>query len=354
MIQAAKNATAKHIRRTRIPAVASPQGHERAQPENFRRRVPYDRLPHDRNEHSIVDKKHELRKLAEMLNVFVQQRANMHAIVQGELHAVSLQMALWRRLWRELKEHSWKDELASQSEEGQSLDDFERTLPEQAKLLIHPKASWKIRWDMLVGVCILYSCLLVPYYLAFTASLKGSGYWFDFSVSMVFWADLLVTFRTAIVEDDGGIIVDGREIAWRYLKGWFSIDFLSNFPFEDFIALVSSSQNSTLASTSLLRILRLSRLIRLSRLLKLTKMLGKIENEIEISPALIGLTKLTLQLTMIGHYLACVWMSLTLIHNQSGMGGITWLEKWGLQDASPSHQYIAALYYSFTTMSTVG
>ena len=48
---------------------------------------------------------------------------------------------------------------------------------------------------------------------------------------MFFTVDMLVNFRTAII-DDGELIEKPREVAFSYIKGWFVLDLIATVPYE--------------------------------------------------------------------------------------------------------------------------
>ena len=85
------------------------------------------------------------------------------------------------------------------------------------------------------------------------------------SMNYFFILDILVTFNTAILDPiNNCLIVDRKQIALAYLKGFFFIDFISSFPFD----LVSPSVGS---ANRLLRILKIPWLIKIVKLMKLMK-----------------------------------------------------------------------------------
>ena len=68
---------------------------------------------------------------------------------------------------------------------------------------------------------------------------------------------MFLTFFCAYLDDSLDIIDDRFKIALNYIQGWFIMDVISVFPFDQ---VVSSDQSSTL------RYLKIARLYRLLRL----------------------------------------------------------------------------------------
>ena len=71
--------------------------------------------------------------------------------------------------------------------------------------LIHPRAPWKSRWDILVGLVIVYSVIMIPYHLVFSKEqdLKHDFVFIatgqdmvDFVVDLVFMIDMVLNFLT--------------------------------------------------------------------------------------------------------------------------------------------------------------
>lgn len=52
-------------------------------------------------------------------------------------------------------------------------------------------------------------------------------------MNVVFGLDILVSFFSAYYDDDNVLVTNNRYIAIYYLKGWFLIDLVSVFPFNN-------------------------------------------------------------------------------------------------------------------------
>ena len=71
-------------------------------------------------------------------------------------------------------------------------------LRQRYKFLIRPDNTYKVAWDLWVGVLIVFSVIVIPLKLAFTV--KGEAwFWIDIAVDFFFWCDLFVSFFTAFV-----------------------------------------------------------------------------------------------------------------------------------------------------------
>lgn len=59
-------------------------------------------------------------------------------------------------------------------------------------------------WDLIITICLLISCILTPFNLAFTDELE-EVYWyviFNYMIDLFFAIDIFINFNTAIVDDE--------------------------------------------------------------------------------------------------------------------------------------------------------
>jgi hypothetical protein len=241
-----------------------------------------------------------------------------------------------------------------------------------------PSSQRKIMWDLLLGAIIVYSVLVITYRFSFNVDPDTSMTAVDGCVDVLFLVDMIVSFRTAFLDADGVLNTLPWDITRNYLKGWFIIDFLSTAPIDRIVEAGSSetSQGDTRAF-KLVRFARLFRLLKLARMLKLFKLLQNAESNVEISPVLIKIGSLCLRVCFLAHMVACIWHYITTVdqpddaceagklnctvwnstqHCFIRTHAQTWLS--ALPDDADADSidkiYIAALYWVFTTMTTVG
>ena len=108
-----------------------------------------------------------------------------------------------------------------------------------------------------------------------------------------------------------------------------------------------------MSSGRLVTVLRLIRLMRISRFGKLIKKLEAAEEEVHIlNPNLVKLVKIALILIFVAHVDACLW------YWTGSFSHTSWITKYCpdrcLNDMSLGSRYLASLYWSITTMMTVG
>ncbi|GBG25384.1 Potassium voltage-gated channel subfamily H member 6 [Hondaea fermentalgiana] len=241
---------------------------------------------------------------------------------------------------------------------GKICEDVEMDLDSVLRELwiVPPGHGLKVKWDLLIAFFIVYSVLLVPFRIGFAQSSEGFSKAFDILVDIFFGLDMIVAFRTGFESSDQDVvIVVPLAIAKQYLKGWFLVDFMSTFPFDAVLAaLLASADEEALRSFKLIKIFRMIRLLKLIRLFKLRKILGELDSEIELSSGFTKLVTLFLQITFVAHLFACFWFFAASSEDDIRE---RWYVRLGFSpddDQDVSSKYISSLYWSFTTMTTVG
>jgi hypothetical protein len=180
----------------------------------------------------------------------------------------------------------------------------------------------KAFFDGAVGFCLLSWCFLIPLYLALGEDMYPTFFHsYNIVIDAIFWTDILLTFRTAYIGNDGRYVTDGKEIAHKYLRFWFFFDFLAVFPFDSVImATYRNDDNNPVTSISgigktarLMRITKMFRLIRYIRLLGADrnfqgKCILKCLRCLKCRENLERLAKFFFLLVMIIHLFACGWV----------------------------------------------
>lgn len=109
-------------------------------------------------------------------------------------------------------------------------------------LFISESGSFKENWDFLIMIFACWNVFMLPISIAFNTESNILD-WINYVVDISFIVDILVNFRTTILDEDSGeVIKDSLIIAKEYMKGRFTVDILSSLPF-DYIAYVSAFNN---------------------------------------------------------------------------------------------------------------
>jgi len=115
-------------------------------------------------------------------------------------------------------------------------DDLKQWFNETDFTVSH-SSSFKENWDFLIMVTACWNVFILPINIAFETNDVVTEIVNNF-VDFCFFLDIIVVFRTTILDEESGEeIKDSKIIANAYLGGRFTIDFLSTVPF-DSIALI--------------------------------------------------------------------------------------------------------------------
>jgi potassium voltage-gated channel Eag-related subfamily H protein 8 len=97
-------------------------------------------------------------------------------------------------------------------------------------------------WQLVMTLVLLISVFLTPFNLAFDKYNDPIDYpsyaVLLNTIDALFWMDFLVQFFLVTEKEDGSPEDDRKEIVINYLRGWFAIDFCSNFPFDKIIEAI--------------------------------------------------------------------------------------------------------------------
>jgi len=100
--------------------------------------------------------------------------------------------------------------------------------------MMYPDDTFKLRWDLLVMVLLMFTCFTTPYRLAFYIDEEDPVHWriinqcLDFS----FFIDIIANFNTAYQNNQYIVVDDRKTIAWNYISSWFFVDLGSVIPFD--------------------------------------------------------------------------------------------------------------------------
>jgi len=265
---------------------------------------------------------------------------------------------------REISKHGLADS------KNISPDDFRRRLAVR-KWTIHPRNNpYTGKWDILLLLLLLFVCCFTPYQVAFMDDdlvyneltwLIALNYIIDgiFGMDMIFQFFIQYPIKRQKKEE---WIQQHSLIAVNYMRGWFLIDFLSVFPFNEAYRL--SNGYPLLGPVESGSELRAVKVIRGVRLLKIARVLraGRIMGRRNISSGIIGQQKLELLkilclLFITGHWIGCVFGFAGSVTEP----GNPELSSWIL-DKDPEllcirkhfDLWVASIYWSIMTITSIG
>ncbi len=184
-------------------------------------------------------------------------------------------------------------------------------------------------WDTVVMGATIFAAIEIPLRLSLNYELTSYLTIADWLITALFATDMVVHF-TSPYREGRRLVTDRGQIAKHYVRTWFIIDLLATIPF-DLLTLGMPIPASTM------RILRLLRITRVVRLLRLAEIMRTWRSKY-LNPAVMRLLFFGFWVGMLAHWIACGWLA---------MGGVA-------QAADGTETYVMALYWSITTLTTVG
>lgn len=147
------------------------------------------------------------------------------------------------------------------------------------------------------------------------------------------------------------MVNEAREIAIRYIRGWFIVDVLSVLPF-DLIVLFAEIDASGAGAFKFVKFVRLLRLVKLLRVLRATRIIARWQARVGIKYAILSLGKYAIFVLILAHWGACLFA----ITARMTDGEATWMDAYigVVDDSTIRTQYIAAFYWSTMTVTTIG
>eukprot|EP00928_Gymnodinium_smaydae_P029384 TRINITY_DN22149_c0_g1_i1.p1 TRINITY_DN22149_c0_g1~~TRINITY_DN22149_c0_g1_i1.p1 ORF type:complete len:1143 (-),score=169.46 TRINITY_DN22149_c0_g1_i1:80-3508(-) len=167
-------------------------------------------------------------------------------------------------------------------------------------VVLHPFSLWRVFWDVLGLVFIIFDIIYIPLQVAFEGNEPWTFSYYSLLVSFVYWsADIYASFTTGYVKVQGIVEMRLTQIAKRYCRTWLPLD----------VVIVSIDlMFLTLSSAGFLRMVRGVRTIRTLRLVRILKM-SKVKQVIEDTLTSLGIQWLTLVIAMVKTFLAIVLLA---------------------------------------------
>lgn len=164
------------------------------------------------------------------------------------------------------------------------LDNVVNFNVEKSRGVIPPDSLFKIIWDVLGMIFILYQVIVIPYRMCFDENSYGGMAAFELTQDFYFILDIVITAFTGYY-DKGNLIMTSKKIILNYLKLWLWLDILASFPYsmvisiDDYLNIYSTELSNKLNAPQILRLLKFMkflRFLRLIRVLKLKRLLAKV------------------------------------------------------------------------------
>lgn len=230
------------------------------------------------------------------------------------------------------------------------VEDQETSIQMRLRYVINPYANYKLKFDMLVAIFALFSTVTIPLRLGLKLPPHLAWNIVDLITEILFFVDMIASFFTAYEQSDYSLNTIHSHIARRYLKSWFLIDLLSSVPFYRLSKAAKSLQALVLGKT--LRIIRIFRLASAGKLFRFVNTRDTVAFNSEMIALRDGLNRIFYSIGFVAlftHLCACFWSWLALPST-----GRNWASEIDIHKGQYLTTYIAATYWSYTTLSTVG
>ncbi|OQS07043.1 voltage-gated ion channel superfamily [Thraustotheca clavata] len=215
---------------------------------------------------------------------------------------------------------------------------------------IHPNSPFMKKWDILSVGLMFFTAIVTPYETAFPDnSFNDAMFVVNRIVDMSFLFDMTLRFFLMYHDDWSNVwIAHPAQV----------VHLVSVIPFDLINVYLGSS---AVRQLSLMRILRLLRLMKILRVIQGTDMFTRWEAKMSMNYATLALAKFGFIVLMISHWIACLFRFIVDIeYNVDENGAVyNWMTEHSmglvpLAQMSPSTQYLAALYWSVMTLTTIG
>lgn len=281
--------------------------------------------------------------------------------VYNTLHATASNNQKMKDRYKESRKK--KEEKRDQEEEPMNLRSLSKIMipplgvsyiqnhiPSRSSIIISPMDSKYRYWQTLMVVMVIYSAWTYPFEVAFlksSAQTHKQLYIADSIVDFFFAVDIVLTFIVAYVDPVTHLLVrDPKSIATRYLSTWFVMDLASTLPFELLSYLFTGKHRMGLPYVVL-------GLLRFWRLRRVKQFFTRLEKDIRFNYFWVRCARLLCVTLFLVHCAGCIYYLLAVLYPHEGR---TWIGSMNpnFREADLYILYVSAIYWSITTMTTVG
>ncbi|KAM3135294.1 hypothetical protein pb186bvf_012592 [Paramecium bursaria] len=233
----------------------------------------------------------------------------------------------------------------------------------KTSFVINPNHPLKIFWDFIGMLIIFIQMIEIPIIVTFTFTIDPQTQIFLDIMDYFFMVDIVLNFQTGYF-NKGNYVSSRKKILINYCRLWFWIDLVSTFPLDQVITAISNDQENTSSLQQkaqilkFLRFVKFIKILRLIRVLKLKKILNQLEDYLSLDSFItscLSFIKLCVIIMCFAHWIACIW---NLIITNDLPSDIDWFSNYcqlySLNDFSWTTKYLVGLYFSVTTMVTIG
>eukprot|EP00873_Tetraselmis_striata_P016513 jgi/Tetstr1/436777/TSEL_025557.t1 len=219
------------------------------------------------------------------------------------------------------------------------------------RLALDPRSAMRCRWDMVIILCVAWTCFILPMRVGFGDEEIGPMTIADLMVDVIFFIDIFVNFCTGyFVFDDESqeLKVERRykQSALHYIKTWFVFDLIATVPV-DF--LVTQLTPEPIGRTAVY--VRITRALRLFRLHRMFRYLKTWQELIRVPSHYMRMGKLCFLIVVFAHFDACVIFFASQLEEFPEQ---SWVIQHDVINMSKGKQYLYSLFIALSHMLCIG
>ncbi|KAG8367252.1 hypothetical protein BUALT_Bualt16G0053200 [Buddleja alternifolia] len=199
-------------------------------------------------------------------------------------------------------------------------------------------------WETFLIVLVVYTAWVSPFEFGFLDKPESPLSVLDNVVNGFFAIDIILTFFVAYLDKSTYLLVDNpKQIAWKYATSWLAFDVISTIP----------SELARKISPKPLRTYGLFNMLRLWRLRRVGALFARLEKDRNFNYFVVRCAKLVCVTLFAVHCAGCFYYLLAAHYPDPKK---TWIgaSMDDFHDISLWIRYVTAIYWSITTLTTVG
>lgn len=208
--------------------------------------------------------------------------------------------------------------------------------------IILPDSWFKLFYDIFISILIIFNIIITPLIIGGIINNIILDY-IMIVCDVIFIIDLFINFFTAYYSDENELIYELPKIALNYLSTWFVIDLLGSVPIYTIVYII----DTTIGFKGKYQIFKFFRLLKLLRLSKLYKMYSNYVDLVGINLHFKKILNVLCSSFMLMHIFGCIWSYMPELKGNN----VSWSD---VNNVNGIFKYLPALYWSFTTITTVG
>ncbi|XP_010254477.1 PREDICTED: potassium channel AKT1-like [Nelumbo nucifera] len=199
-------------------------------------------------------------------------------------------------------------------------------------------------WETFLVILVIYTAWASPFEFGFIEKPTGVLAIIDNSVNAIFAVDIILTFFVAYLDKNTYLLIDNPKlIAWKYTRTWLAFDVISTIPSElEWKVLPTSLQFNGFFN-----------MLRLWRLRRVSLLFSRLEKDRKFNYFWVRCMKLICVTLFAVHCAGCFFYLIAARYRDPSK---TWIGSvmGNFHDTSVRVRYVTSVYWSITTLSTVG